>query len=211
MRSLIAALWQLEFTWRLSRKAGTRVSRGMLRRTIKRLPDGNMPGSDRAREFNLTLARSLHAAVIFLECDLGLAHEEAFLRARTAFIETGNWLARAGVRLWLRVERDPFAGVRARGPSAFAKAVWGNGIAVEDRHTQDTVSLCVLTCPFHEYFWNVGRTDLTPILCAWDTAWQAEVNRSGKPIRVDIPGTLATNGDQCEFTFRRAVGSNRRT
>jgi hypothetical protein len=162
-----------------------------------------MPGNDGAKQFNLTLARSLHAAVAWLEREKGLSSSEAVRIAGAAFGESGTWLARGAVRLWLRLERDPFVGVLKRGPSTVARAMWGAGMVVEDRRTRDGVSLCVLTCPFHEYFWNVGRSDLTPVLCAWDTAWQAEVNASTKPIRVELRETIARGGDVCEFSFRR--------
>lgn len=205
MRRLVSALWQFEFALRLSRAADTRVSRKTLRQVINRLPDGQMPGADAARAFNLTLAQSLHAAVILLEQEVGLARTDAVSAARQAFVDTGRWMARLAVRAWLHLEPDPYAGVEARGPAAFAQALWGDGMVVKDRRTDNSISLCVLSCPFHDYFWNVGRTDLTPILCAWDTAWQQEMNASDKPIRVDISSTLSGGASMCEFTFREAA------
>lgn len=205
MRPLFTALWQFEFALRLSRAADTRVSRKTLRQVISRLPDGQMPGTDAARAFNLTLAQSLHAAVILLEQEVGLARTDAVSAAHRAFVDTGSWMPRFAVRLWLRLESDPYAGVALRGPAAIAQALWGDGMVVEDRRTDNSISLCVLSCPFHDYFWNVGRTDLTPILCAWDTAWQQEVNAYDKPIRVDISSTLSGGASMCEFTFRKAA------
>jgi hypothetical protein len=199
----MAYFWQLEFTRKLSRQAEVTVSLRALRREIAHLPHGNMPGEDGAKRFNLTLAQSLHAAVILLEREGGIAPHEAVRLASAAFGESGTWLARGAIRLWLKVERDPFAGVQKRGPSKFARRIWGQGMMVEDRHTPDTVSLCVLSCPFQDYFWNVGRSDLTPILCAWDRAWQDEVNASAKPIRVDIRNTIARGAEICEFVFQR--------
>lgn len=105
------------------------------------------------------------------------------------------------------LERDPLRGVKSRGPSPRAHGIWGNGMVVEDKHLPDTISLCVLSCPFRDYFWNAGCPDLTPILCAWDTAWQAEVNASRKPIRVDNLGSLAGGSDRCEFAFRQMTGA----
>ncbi len=209
MRRLIAYLWQIEFAWRLSRHTGVRVTRRMLNAAPSRLPEGAMPGTDGARRFNLTLARSLHGAVTLLEREAGLPPQRASHAAEAAFVASGSWLARASIRLWLRLERDPFAGVQKRGPSLLAKAMWGDGMMVEDRRVPGAVSLCVLSCPLHDYFWNVGRSDLTPILCAWDTAWQAEVNASARPIRVDIRSTLAEGDAMCEFVFRKPAGAER--
>lgn len=203
MRRFMAYSWQREFAQNLSHAVSSPVTVRDLRDRIARLPDGDMPGDDGAKRFNLTLARSLHAAVALLEQDRGMASPDAVRIAGAAFGESGTWFARAAIRLWLRLESDPFAGVSKRGPSSVARAMWGNGMAVADKHAAGEVSLCVAACPFHDYFWNVGRTDLTPILCAWDTAWQAEVNASSKAIRVDIRGTIAGGAEVCEFAFRK--------
>lgn len=204
----MAYLWQLEFARNLTRQSDIQVTRRDLRIEVDRLPRGKMPGADAAMRFNLTLARSLHGAVNLLEREGGLTPAEAVRIADEAFNNSGTWLARGVIRLWLRLERDPFAGVKRRGPSRLAQAMWGAGMTVEDRHSCGAVSLCVLSCPFHAYFWNIGRSDLTPILCAWDTAWQTEVNNSPKPIRVDIRSTLARGGEMCEFTFRKPNQAN---
>lgn len=201
MRRLLARLWQEEFAWRLSRQAGRRMTRRMIADEIDRLPPAAMPGTDAAKAFNLTLAQSLHAAVRLLEGETTAT--EARDTAGKAFVDTGSWLSRGMVRLWLRVERDPHAGVVRRGAAPFTRALWGNGMAVEDRHSDGGVSLCVLTCPFHDHFWNAGRADLTAILCRWDTAWQREINASPAPIQVDIRSTIAGGGDLCEFAFRK--------
>ncbi|MCG7625143.1 L-2-amino-thiazoline-4-carboxylic acid hydrolase [Epibacterium sp. Ofav1-8] len=200
---MMAAFWQIEFARNLSRQSGIRFTWRNLRGEIARLPRSTMPGTDGAHRFNLALAQSLHASVILLERDAAISPVEAVRIAGAAFGVSGTWLARSVIRTWLRLERDPFEGVVRRGPSMVAKALWGNGMAVEDRHGPDQVSLCVLACPFHEYFWNVGRSDLTPILCAWDTAWHAEVNVSDKPIRVDVRETIAGGGEICDFNFRK--------
>lgn len=203
MRSLMAKIWQHEFAWRLSLAAHTRIKVRDLKRVMARLPDAWMPGSDPAKRFNLVLARSLQAAVVYLEEDMALPNPQALAISRKAFLSSGSWVAKTAIRIWLKLERDPFAGVEKRGPSGLAKSMWGDGMAVTDQRASGEVSLCVTRCPFHEYFWNAGRSNLTPILCAWDTAWQQEVNTSDKPLRVDIQSTLATGGAQCEFTFKR--------
>jgi hypothetical protein len=201
MRRIMASLWQREFARNLSREAGIRVKIRDLRTEATRLPKDVMPGDDGAKQFNLTLSRTLHAAVLLLERDHAIPSTEARRIAGTALVASGTWLACGAVRLWLKMERDPLGGVMRRGPSRVARAMWGNGMVVEDRSRPDGVSLCVLACPFHDYFSNVGRTDLTPLLCAWDTAWQNEVNASARPIRVDVRSTIARGGDMCEFFF----------
>lgn len=208
MRTMIATFWQHEFAWRLSRAAQTQIKVRDLKRVMARLPTAAMPGSDAAKRFNLVLARSLQAAVVYLEGDMALPKPQALSVARTAFLASGSWVARNAIRTWLVLERDPFAGVEKRDPSGFAKAMWGEGMDARDRRAPGEVSLCVTRCPFHEYFWNAGRSELTPILCAWDTAWQQEINSSRKPLRVVIRSTLAAGGSQCEFTFQRTETSD---
>ncbi|MEO0498733.1 MAG: hypothetical protein AAF141_15460, partial [Pseudomonadota bacterium] len=63
----MAYLWQLEFARNLSRQAGSGLTARALRNEVARLPNARMPGNDRAKRFNLTLARSLHAAAAWLE------------------------------------------------------------------------------------------------------------------------------------------------
>lgn len=135
MKRAMAYLWQLEFARNLSRQAGSTMTVRALRIKAARRPNARMPGNDRAKQFNLTLARSLRAAVTWLERDLGLSSSEAVRIAGAAFCESGTWLARGAIRLWLRLERDPFAGVLKRGPSTVARAMWGTGMVVEDRRT----------------------------------------------------------------------------
>lgn len=203
MKWLMAYFWQIEFARNLSRQSGFRIPRQMLCDEMKKLSHGKMPGSDRAQQFNLTLAQSLHAAVSLLECEAAMPRKNAVDAAGAAFGKSGSWLAKGAIRIWLRFERDPFAGVVKRGPSLVAKSMWGNGMKVEDRRAPNEVSLCVLSCPFHDYFWSVGRSDLTPVLCAWDMGWHAELNASAKPIRINVRSTIAKGGDICEFAFHR--------
>ncbi|MBT8415383.1 MAG: L-2-amino-thiazoline-4-carboxylic acid hydrolase [Boseongicola sp.] len=210
MRRLIGWVWQRAFLGRLTRQTGFQLSATDVQAEINRMPRGQMPGTDAARRFNLLMAESLHAAARLLEREAGLPREDAVEAARTAFVSGGSWLARGFVRLWLRLERDPYKGVDTRGAAPLSKALWGNGMVVEDRRGHAHISLCVLSCPFQDYFWNVGRSDLTPVLCEWDTNWQTEVNASPRPIRVDIKSTLARGDDLCEFTFTRACETQSR-
>lgn len=86
MRTLMAMIWQHEFVWRLSCAAQTRIKVRDLKRVMARLPDASMPGSDAAKRFNLMLARSLQAAVVYLEEDMALPNLQALAISRTAFL-----------------------------------------------------------------------------------------------------------------------------
>lgn len=86
-----------------------------------------------AKQFNLTLTQSLLASVTLLESEYGLPPVDARRTASAAFGASGTWLARGAIQLWLRLERDPFEGVVRRGPSIVSKAMWGDGMTVENR------------------------------------------------------------------------------
>lgn len=202
MRKLIAFLWQREFLWRLSRQTGRRITVRDITWIEKTLPAAQMPGTDPARHFNLTLARSLHAAVVLLEDTHKLSRDDARATAKTAFLATGSWVSRWAVRLWLWLERDPFEDILKRGAAGAARDIWGDGMEVEDRRGSGEVSLCVTRCPFSEYFWNASRMDLAPILCAWDASWIDRVNASPAPIGVALKCTLVTGAESCQFVFR---------
>jgi hypothetical protein len=99
MRRAMAYVWQLEFARNLSRQAGSEMTARALRIEVAGLPNAGMPGNDGAKQFNLTLARSLHAAVTWLEREKGVSSSEALRIAGAAFGESGTWLARGAVRL----------------------------------------------------------------------------------------------------------------
>lgn len=202
MRKLFASLWRREFLWRLSLRTGRPITVKDLAWVERTLPAAQMPGSDGARAFNYTLARSLHAAVVLLERERKYSQDDARTTARAAFLATGTWVSRWAIRLWLWLERDPFENILFTGISKTARSLWGNGMEVEDRRGTSEVSLCVTRCPFSEYFWNASRMDLAPILCAWDASWIETVNASPAPIDVTLKSTLVSGAERCEFAFR---------
>lgn len=208
MRRLLAHLWLFEFAIRLSRAFGRTVRVKDLVRTMRYLPKASMPGQGAAHRFNFTLARALHAAVVHLEQDRGMAPHAAVKTAREAFVPTGAWLGGLVVRLWLWLDRDPFAGIAARGPSQLAHRLWGDGMQMQDHYVSGEISLTITACPFRDYFWNAGRSDLAPILCAWDQTWIDVTNRSGRPLRVVLLGTLAKGDAACDFVFRDLAGGS---
>lgn len=201
MRRLVTALWRAEFIWRLSKAAGQRIKRNNLDQALARYPDAQMPGTDAPAIFNKTLAKNLHAAAVFLEQNLGLPRDDARAVARQAFVATGGWVSRLGIKLWLWTERDPFAGVAKRGATPLAEKMWGDGMQLTEQRKDNKISLCVLSCPFCAYFQNADRPDLTPILCEWDASWIAEVETSKRSLRVVLESTLARGDAMCEFAF----------
>lgn len=191
MHRYIAALWQYEFCWRLRRASGLQISRADLNRAIKRLPQGEMPGTDSAVTANRVVAESLHAAIRTLE-DHGFDEDRALVTLKSAFVASGGWLARNDVWMWMLIDKHPFLIVAAQGPAKLVQKCHGDGIRVTEHCSPDAVILQVDQCPFHEYFWNVSRPELTQVMRAWDANWIGVINRSSRPIsvttRFDVTG-----------------------
>ena len=177
-----------------------------LEQTMATLPGAkHMPGTDRQAQFNLLLAQSLQAAVQIFQ-GRGYGRARSVEMARAAFLENGSGLTRAMFAWWLRVTPDPVAQMKARRDLADrARALWGEGMKVDEVHGDQTVALHVTSCPFAEYFWGVCEPDLTAVLCAYDAQWMAQVNMSPRPVRVSRSGTLAAGADHCDFTFKSAA------
>lgn len=200
--SIWIRLWQRAFVRQIRKQGGPAVTVCEVRRERARLPAYQMPGTDAAATRNRALAETLLAATLCLEQGHGLARPQAVAVAQGAFLATGTGFARWVMRVWLLVERDPMAGLRRRGLAGNAARLWGDGMRLSDHDSGDSFELHVSACPFAEYFWNAGRGDLTPVLCAWDGAWMDSVNRHRRAIKVDRPGTLAEGHARCAFRFR---------
>ena len=163
----------------------------------------HMPGGDAPARRNLMLAQALQAAVQILQ-GRGFGRDRAVEMAGAAFLKTGSGLTRLFFAWWLRVTKDPVHDMKRRRDLAEkARKLWGEGMKLEEVHDGDDVALLVHDCPFAHYFWSVSEPDLTPILCAYDAQWMAQVNRSNRPVRVSRNGTLAAGAEACDFTFVR--------
>lgn len=183
MRKIFARIWQYEFCWRLRRASGADITRQDLQRAIKCLPYVAMPGTDAAVYTNRTLAQSLHAAAVLLE-DFGFRMDQATAVLTKAFVGSGGWLVRLDMRMWMLIDKHPFLIVAAQGPAKLIHRCHGDGMRVSQECGTEAVTLLVEQCPFHEYFWNAGRPELTHVMRAWDTNWMQVINGSKRPIAV---------------------------
>ncbi len=183
MRKVFARIWQIEFCWRLRRVSGADISRQDLQRAIDRLPNVAMPGTDAAVYTNRILAQSLHAAAVLLE-DFGFGPDRTNAILTEAFVDCGGWLARADMRMWMLIDKHPFLIVAAQGPAKLIHRCHGDGMRVSQECGTEAVTLLVEQCPFHEYFWNASRPELTQVMRAWDANWMQVINGSKRPIAV---------------------------
>lgn len=150
---------------------------------MDRLPDVVMPGTDAAVYTNRMLAQSLHAAAVLLE-DVGVGPDRSNAILTEAFVDCGGWLARTDMRMWMLVDKHPFLIVAAQGPAKLIQRCHGDGMRVSQECDAEAVTLRVEQCPFHEYFWNASRPELTQVMRAWDANWMQVINASKRPIRV---------------------------
>lgn len=183
MRKVFARIWQYEFCWRLRRAAGVDIRMYDLQRAMARLPHVPMPGSDAAVYSNRIMAQTLHAAGNLLE-DFGFDRAQSLAILTEAFVGCGGWLVRHDVRMWMLIDKHPFLIVTARGPAKLVERCHGNGMQVSQDCGADAVTLRVERCPFHEYFWNASRPELTQVMRAWDANWMDVINASKRPIQV---------------------------
>ncbi|WP_339986631.1 L-2-amino-thiazoline-4-carboxylic acid hydrolase [Gymnodinialimonas ulvae] len=160
-----------------------------------------MPGGDAQGEVNRYLASSLLALAEVLEREHGLDRDAAVTLARAAFLANGRGLMRAATLIWLRLTPDPFAALLKLGPGPRMARLWGRGMEAEEVHAPGQITLRVTGCAFAAYFWNAGRSDLTPILCAYDAQWFAWINGAQQGLRARRDGTLAEGLGACTFLF----------
>jgi hypothetical protein len=162
-------------------------------------------------------ARSLpdkQARVITAMCSLVLAAyrslgdqarepEAAFETVRRAFARTYPAPMTWTVRLWLLGHRDPVANLRGRSFEKMGQRMYGKSMEFAGESGQDSVTMLVVRCAFHQFFVEHGAGELTPLVCAWDRAWMDAIDRSSRPIRTERPSTISTGGDCCRFRFVR--------
>jgi hypothetical protein len=204
MTDAIITLWRRGFLRALNRGGDVQIDDQALRIRAAQLgARRGFPGGGAQTAFNEALATGLHAAAELLE-EAGLDRRAARDRAGAAFLQSGKGLAHWLTRAWLWTASDP-VGQAQDGDrlSARARLIWGAGMRFHQENGPDHATLKVTECAFADYFWDAGRSDLTPILCAWDAQWMEIVNASDRPVSVSRSGTLAQGCDVCDFCLRR--------
>ena len=204
MGKMIVRLWRRGFLSALNRGGDPHISdEDLIARATSLAARRHLVADDGQTELTHALATGLHAATELLE-EAGLSRREARDRAGAAFLKSGQSLARWSMRLWLWVTPDPVGHAKAGNKLAErARMAWGGGLKAHQENGPDHATLMVTECVFVDYFWDAGRSDLTPILCAWDAQWMEIVNASDRPVSVSRSGTLAQGCEACDFCFKR--------
>jgi len=154
------------------------------------------------------------ARVIYVYCSLLLATFReiraetgdaagAYAFARTVFQQTLERPWRLLIKLWLWLVRDPVGFLSRWSLARLSQRSYGTSMEFTEEKTDDTVSLVVRRCAYHQFFVDHGEPTLTPVLCMFDRIWMDVINRSPRPIRTERPSTISTGGDSCRFRFTR--------
>lgn len=137
----------------------------------------------------------------------GVGRPEAYEAVRRAQMATLATPVRWMVRRFLALSRDPVAVASRPGYLRFMQAPFGRLFRFDQRTSADRADLIVTHCGFHQFFVAQGEPLLNHIMCEWDHNLFAEMNTSGRPLRMSRPETISTGCDQCVFRHDRTDGT----
>lgn len=134
----------------------------------------------------------------------GMPTGSTLLRCLTqAFVEPLAEAVTAGTRAMLDAAADPFAAMvavaRAREREDFgSEFVFAHPVDDDDRFFAD-----VHRCGYHEYFSRHNASQLTPVLCAFDTNWINAIDPRRHGLTFTRTTTIGLGGPICPFHFQR--------
>ncbi|GIJ45561.1 hypothetical protein Val02_24470 [Virgisporangium aliadipatigenens] len=162
---------------------------------------GELP--DPPARYNRRYTTAVLAAWEVLSPRFGPArHQDLLDLLREAFTAPfREWTARS-TREFLDGADDPFAAM-----AALAKKRETTDFGVEFTFDRDEgpahLHQDVRRCGYLEYLRGRGAAHLTPVLCAFDTAWLEAVDPARHGFVATRATTLAEGGPTCPFHFRR--------
>ncbi len=127
----------------------------------------------------------------------------AYAFTRTVFQRTLERPLRRMTGLWLWLAREPVGFLNRWSVARLCQRGQGPSMEFDEEKTDDTVTLLVRRCAYHQFFVDHGEPALTPVLCMFDRVWMEAIDRSPRPIRMERPSTISTGGDACRFRFIR--------
>jgi hypothetical protein len=123
-------------------------------------------------------------------------------RLREAFTAPFREWTAGATREFLDGAADPFAAM-----TALAKERETTDFGAEFTFDRDEgpahLHQDVRRCGYHDYLMSQGAAHLTPVLCAFDTAWLEAVDPARHGFVATRATTLAAGGPTCPFHFRR--------
>lgn len=120
-----------------------------------------------------------------------------------ALLQTNQKSANLITRALILSSRDPFRLLSLVSLKGISRLTYGKTMGFDQERTENSVSLVVNRCAFHQFFIDQGEPQLTQLLCLWDRNWMDPINRSNRPVRIERPSTISTGSETCQFRFVR--------
>ncbi|SHH48851.1 L-2-amino-thiazoline-4-carboxylic acid hydrolase [Marivita hallyeonensis] len=204
MKSLVEKLWVSAYLRQIARVGGTRLGHADLHREQARYEARGLSWG-RDEGFAKTLATTVLASASALENEYGCDRAEAVAVVQKALRAVGRRLTYGMTRAWLWSRRDPFGDLEKVSPLDWMRRMWGNALKAEQHCSEGRIELTVTDCAFRDYFWQAGRSDLTPVLCSFDAMWHDVINHAKRGMIADQMAAMGEGARTCRFTYSRVL------
>jgi hypothetical protein len=118
-----------------------------------------------------------------------------------ALLQTNQKPAKLLTRAFILSLPNPFQLISRVSIKGISRLTYGKSMGFEQERTENSVSLIINRCAFHQFFIDHGEPQLTQLLCLWDRNWMDPINRSRRPLRIERPTTISTGSETCQFRF----------
>jgi L-2-amino-thiazoline-4-carboxylic acid hydrolase-like protein len=204
--SILANRWARNFFRSLHKTTvETTPSHAVVVENIKRQAQGifdarraSLP--DRRARLVLTLCSLILASYRELLNVTGDPKEAEEIVGKT-LLQTNQASARVMTRVFILSSRNPFRLLSRVSLKGISELTYGRSMGFDQERTQNSVSLIVNRCAFHQFFIDNGEPQLTQLLCLWDRNWMDPINSSNRPVRIERPTTISTGSETCQFRF----------
>ena len=183
----------------------TRLSNAVLEETIEREARRIFNGKrasllDRRARMVLAMCSLILASYRELHILTGDSSQASDLVGK-AILQTNQKSARLMTRALVLSSPDPFKLLSRVSLRGISRLTYGKSMGFDQERTENSVSLIVNRCAFHQFFIDHGEPHLTQLLCLWDRNWMDPINSSDRPVRIERPTTISTGSETCQFRF----------
>lgn len=207
-----ADIWRISFLRILGRQArALGLDREVVRRTAesaRAIYEANLAQSPDKRGPMVIAINALILAAYRELVSAGVEKVTAYDAVRDTFRGNFSRTTRLGMRIAMRLSRDPVGSMSRVGLARVFHAIFGSSFTFHDRIEANSVELVITKCAGYDFFVREGEPLLTRILCGWDHNWLGPIQSSRHDVKVNRPITLATGAGHCEFHIERGHGQS---
>lgn len=207
-----ADLWRISFLRILRRHVRSlQLDRGVVRKTAisaRSIYEQNVAQSPDKRGPMVIAINALILAAYRELINAGIERVTAYDVVRDSFRANFSRTTRLGMRIAMRLSRDPVDSVSRVGLARVFRWIFGSSFTFRDHVEDSHVELVITKCAGHDFFVREGEPLLTRILCGWDHNWLGPIQSSRHDVKVSRPITLATGAAHCEFRIERGQGQS---